>query len=61
MERTDQPTPQHSPTRSSQAHTWLSPDLYAELARIRAPLRPELRSLHDPQDYLAPHRLTFSL
>ncbi len=36
MERTDQPTPQHSPTRSSQANTWLSTDLYAELARIRA-------------------------
>lgn len=37
------------------------PPLLAELDRLPAGSRPELRSLHDPADYLAPGRLTFSL
>ncbi|MFI9503850.1 MBL fold metallo-hydrolase [Nocardia sp. NPDC052566] len=37
------------------------PPLRDELARIPAARRPELRSLHDPTDYIAPHHLTFAL
>ncbi|WP_194818703.1 MBL fold metallo-hydrolase [Nocardia sp. XZ_19_385] len=37
------------------------PPLQAELARIPSGSRPELRSLHDPVDYLNPARLTFRL
>ncbi|MEV6279863.1 MBL fold metallo-hydrolase [Nocardia sp. NPDC051832] len=37
------------------------PALLAELARIPSGARPELRSLHDPADYLNPARLTFLL
>lgn len=37
------------------------PPLLGELARIPAAARPELRSLHDPADYLRPELLTFAL
>ncbi|QIS03908.1 MBL fold metallo-hydrolase [Nocardia brasiliensis] len=37
------------------------PPLLGELARIPATARPELRSLHDPADYLRPELLTFAL
>ncbi|MFI6041402.1 MBL fold metallo-hydrolase [Nocardia sp. NPDC051321] len=37
------------------------PPLRDELTRIPAPQRPELRSLHDPTDYVRPDRLTFAL
>ncbi|WP_280446863.1 MBL fold metallo-hydrolase [Nocardia brasiliensis] len=37
------------------------PPLLAELARIPAAARPELRSLHDPADYIRPELLTFTL
>ncbi|MFI7671598.1 MBL fold metallo-hydrolase [Nocardia sp. NPDC049526] len=35
--------------------------LRGELARIPTDHRPDLRPLHDPVDYVNPHRLTFSL
>ncbi|MGO4617140.1 MBL fold metallo-hydrolase [Nocardia sp. 2YAB30] len=37
------------------------PPLRAELARIASARRPELRTLHDPADYVRPGRLTFTL
>src|SRR5690606_25611483 len=45
-------------TASSAAY---DPPLAAELDRIGAPLRPRLLALHDPRDYVAPHRLTFTV
>ncbi|MFE7799461.1 MBL fold metallo-hydrolase [Nocardia sp. NPDC057440] len=35
--------------------------LRTELARLAPGHRPELRTMHDPADYLSPQRLTFSL
>ncbi|WP_280294729.1 MBL fold metallo-hydrolase [Nocardia abscessus] len=37
------------------------PPLRAELDKIAAAHRPELRALHDPADYVRPQRLTFPL
>lgn len=48
------------PGLTASAATYDRP-LTAEIDRLSGPLRPQVRSLHDPQDYLAPHRLTFSL
>ncbi|MGW0249076.1 MBL fold metallo-hydrolase [Nocardia goodfellowii] len=48
------------PGLTSSAATY-DPPLRAELARLPSGSRPELRSLHDPADYLNPARLTFQL
>ncbi|MFI5539828.1 MBL fold metallo-hydrolase [Nocardia sp. NPDC051900] len=48
------------PGLTASAATYDAP-LRAELERISAPRRPELRTLHDPADYVRPQRLTFQL
>lgn len=48
------------PGLTASAATYDAP-LRAELARLSADQRPEFRPLHDPLDYLSPHRLTFPL
>lgn len=48
------------PGLTASAATYDAP-LRAELARIPAPRRPELRVMHDPADYVHPQRLTFPL
>ncbi|MEU0506332.1 MBL fold metallo-hydrolase [Nocardia sp. NPDC005998] len=48
------------PGLTASAATYDAP-LRGELARIAADRRPQLRPMHDPFDYLSPHRLTFPL
>jgi hypothetical protein len=48
------------PGLTASAATYDAP-LRAELDKISAARRPELRALHDPADYIRPQRLTFSL
>ncbi|MBF6195850.1 MBL fold metallo-hydrolase [Nocardia implantans] len=48
------------PGLTASAATYDAP-LRAELERIPAPRRPQLRVMHDPADYVHPQRLTFRL
>ncbi|NKY30605.1 MBL fold metallo-hydrolase [Nocardia gamkensis] len=48
------------PGLTASAATYDAP-LRAELDKIPAARRPELRALHDPADYIRPQRLTFTL
>lgn len=48
------------PGLTASAATYDAP-LRAELHRIPAARRPDLRTLHDPSDYVRPQRLTFAL